>query len=370
MVGGVFLIQNDGSLVEMEETPYDSESLLQELLAKYPNLLAGSQIDENDPRRWLLIGREATLPSEEGGSDRWSVDHLFLDQDAIPTLVEVKKSSNTDIRRKVVGQMLDYAANAVVYWPVEELRSKFESTCKDLGMDASEKLAEFVEGNQDEFWTKVKNNLQIGRIRLLFVADDIPQELRRVVEYLNGQMKETEVLALEVKQHLGQGQKVFVPRVIGRVEKPDGGGEVKEWDEASFLQSLGEKCGEAEVEVAKKILEEAQKRGLEIKWGRGKTSGAFYPMVEHNGLRYYTIWVWDYGNIAVEFMYIKKRPPFDVEEKRVELRNLLNSIPGIMIPVDKIGGEPNFRLAALKDKVAFEKFFDVIDWMIQTYKAN
>jgi hypothetical protein len=100
MVGGVFLIQNDDSLLEMEEKPYDSESLLQELLAKYPNLLAGSQIDENDPRRWLLIGREATLTSEEGGSDRWSVDHLFLDQDAIPTLVEVKKSSNTDIRRK------------------------------------------------------------------------------------------------------------------------------------------------------------------------------------------------------------------------------------------------------------------------------
>ena len=41
-----------------------------------------------EPRRWLLVAREAGLPGEEGGGDRWSVDHLFLDQDAIPTVVE------------------------------------------------------------------------------------------------------------------------------------------------------------------------------------------------------------------------------------------------------------------------------------------
>jgi len=116
MSSGMFLIQADGQLVEMSEQPYHSEDLLQELLAKYPNLMAGDQIDDTNPRRWLLISREAALPSEENGANRWSVDHLFLDQDAIPTIVEVKKSSNTDVRRKVVGQMLDYAANAVVYW--------------------------------------------------------------------------------------------------------------------------------------------------------------------------------------------------------------------------------------------------------------
>ena len=32
----------------------------------------------------------------------------------MPTLVEVKRSSDTRIRREVVGQMLHYAANAVV----------------------------------------------------------------------------------------------------------------------------------------------------------------------------------------------------------------------------------------------------------------
>lgn len=36
--------------------------------------------------------------------------------------MEVKRSTDTRIRREVVGQMLDYAANGVRYWPAEELR--------------------------------------------------------------------------------------------------------------------------------------------------------------------------------------------------------------------------------------------------------
>jgi hypothetical protein len=36
MNGGIFLIQKDGELVEMTEQPYDTEDVLQQLLANYP----------------------------------------------------------------------------------------------------------------------------------------------------------------------------------------------------------------------------------------------------------------------------------------------------------------------------------------------
>jgi len=68
MPGGIYLIQGDDSLVEMEEKAYDSEDLLQGLLAEYPNLLAGDQVDDAEPRRWLLISREMPPTSEEDGS--------------------------------------------------------------------------------------------------------------------------------------------------------------------------------------------------------------------------------------------------------------------------------------------------------------
>src|SRR5215472_15558078 len=109
MSGGIFLLTGE-TLVEMREQPYDSEELLQKLLARYPDLLAGGDQLAGSPRRWLLVKREAGVPDREAGGDRWSLDHLFIDQEAVPTLVEVKRSDDTRIRREVVGQMLDYAA--------------------------------------------------------------------------------------------------------------------------------------------------------------------------------------------------------------------------------------------------------------------
>lgn len=143
MADGIFLIQDD-TLTELVDQHFETEAVFQGLLATHPSLLAGSQINPNAPRRWLLVRREMGIPGEEAGGDRWSIDHLFLDQDAVPTLVEVKRSTDTRLRRELVGQMLDYAANAVVHWPVEEIRSRFIGRCETEGLDPAEELAAFL----------------------------------------------------------------------------------------------------------------------------------------------------------------------------------------------------------------------------------
>jgi hypothetical protein len=207
MTGGIYLIQPDGQLVEMSEQPYDSEALLQKLLADYPHLLAGDQMNSTEPRRWLLISREMTVPLNDNSLGRAAaVDHLFLDQEAVPTLVEVKRSSDTRIRREVIGQMIDYAANAVAYWPLEQLITRFETGCQGKGLEPEQVLVDFLEpGVEPEtFWQSAKTNLQAGRIRLVFVAAEIPTVLRRAVEFLNKQMDPAEVLAVEIKQFVGQ----------------------------------------------------------------------------------------------------------------------------------------------------------------------
>jgi hypothetical protein len=65
LADSIFLMNDDQQLIEMLEKPYDSEDMLLELLAKFPHLLAGSQINAAVPRRWLLIAREMALPSEQ-----------------------------------------------------------------------------------------------------------------------------------------------------------------------------------------------------------------------------------------------------------------------------------------------------------------
>jgi len=291
MTGKIYLLAENGSLQSLSEQAYESEDLLQTLLAEYPDLLAGEQMDELAPRRWLLVSREIGVPAEEDSFGRWSLDHLFLDQDAVPTLVEVKRSTDTRIRREVVGQMLDYAANAVVYWPVETIRAKFEANCESRGDEPDKLVAELIEADLDDaeavavFWRQVKTNLQAGKIRLVFVADEIPPELRRIVEFLNEQMDPAEVLAVEIAQYVGRGLKTLVPSVIGRTagsDKKKGGSlERRQWDEPSFFHELERRRGNAEAAVARGILEWAKVNMPSIWWGRGTRSGGFIPGLDH-----------------------------------------------------------------------------------------
>jgi len=376
MVSGVFLIKDGGQLIEMQEEEYASEDLLQRYLADYPSLIPGNQIDDRSPRRWLLISREAAMPSEENGADRWSVDHLFLDQDAIPTLVEVKRSSDTRIRREVVGQMLDYAANAVVYWPVEEIRAKFEDTCSKRSLDPDDVLRDFLKDSNDfeAFWQKAKTNLQAGKIRMLFVADKIPQELRRIVEFLNEQMDPAEVLAIEIKQYAGQGWKSLVPRVHGQTEeartKKKVNSSFRQWDEESFFRELKSKKGLEDAEIARKIQEWARFRLPRFWWGKGKQDGSFYPVLDYKGEQYYPIAIWTYGKVEIQFQWLQKRPPFDAEPKRKELLSRLNQIPGISLPEDAITRRPNIYLSIFKDDNSLKQLLEILDWVIQEIKSS
>ena len=61
-------------------------------------------------------------------------------------------------------------------------------------------------------------NRAAKNLRLLFVADAIPIELARIVEFLNAQFRDNiEVLAVEVKQFKGSAEErsTLVPNVIG-----------------------------------------------------------------------------------------------------------------------------------------------------------
>ena len=153
------------------------------------------------------------------------MDHLFVDQDAVPTFVEVKRASDMQARREVVAQMLDYAANGSAFWQPEQLRAWFEGDDPEA---ATERLAAWLDSADDDpegvaasFWDAVGANLREGRIRLVFVANEIPSTLQRLVEFLNEQMPQVEVLAVEIRQYRAAGSTsgALVPRVVGQTSR-------------------------------------------------------------------------------------------------------------------------------------------------------
>jgi hypothetical protein len=196
MTTGIFLRHGD-ELTPLDQQPLASEDELQRLVEAHPELLA--TCFEELPTSWLLVRREAGVPQTQAGGDHYSLDHLLVTAEAIPVLVEVKRASNREIRRQIVGQMLDYAANATRYWPPERLTDWFAETHGD---HASERLLECCGGDVDPegFWAQVGTNLRAGRLRLVFVADDIPPELQAIVEFLSAQMSDAQIAAIKVQQ--------------------------------------------------------------------------------------------------------------------------------------------------------------------------
>ncbi len=209
-----------GGLEPLEEEPFSTEDELQALIAEHPELLDGEQIRPGDPRRWVLITREQGIADTPEGGARWALDHLIVDQDAVPTLAEVKRGSNREIRRTIVGQLLEYAAHAAQTWTAEKLCQRFKESANAQGRDPDGVLAELLQMDEepdvDAFWENVATNLTARRLRLLFIADEIPDPLEQVVKFLNEQMPRIEVLAVEIKQFRGQSSQTLVPRVIGR----------------------------------------------------------------------------------------------------------------------------------------------------------
>ncbi len=211
--GNLFL-QGEGTLIALTEQPYDAETLLQGLLAEHPELLPGEDLNPTDPLRFLLVRREAPLEGFE-------LDHLFVDQHAVPTLVETKRSSDTRGRREVVAQMLDYASLAAEVKAVE-LAAWLAQRCAAAGLDPDVQLVELDHGldGSEEFWAQAEQNLRDGKIRLIFVSDEISPTLKRIVEWLNGQLSVAEVLAVEVRQYRSAGdQRLLQSTVVGATER-------------------------------------------------------------------------------------------------------------------------------------------------------
>jgi hypothetical protein len=189
----IYTVDASNRLTAMSPSAPENEDTMQRLIADYPEIIADRD------GALLLIRREQPIADNEGGGTRWSLDHLFVTRDGIPVLVELKRAVDTRLRREVVGQMLDYAANASAYWRAGTIAQSFAATADEQGRDPDVILTEFLPAgtSAEAFWQQVDANFTAGRIKLVFVADTIPRELARIVEFMNEQMR-ADVRAVEL----------------------------------------------------------------------------------------------------------------------------------------------------------------------------
>ena len=172
--------------------------------------------------------------------------------------------------------MLEYAAHAAQSWSAPELRHAFEESTSARELDPDDELAQLLQEDEppdaEGFWQRVVTNLAAGRLRLLFVADDIPDPLKRVVEFLNLKMPDLEVLAVEIKQFHGPSTQTLVPRVIGRIENQFGM-EKRPSSPALTRESFLAALPNDQVRItASRLLDVAENTGSLLKWRGGSVT--------------------------------------------------------------------------------------------------
>ena len=198
----------------------DEERELQDLLESNLNLIPGKQINEDDPPKWLLVKREMSVQDPSSGKDRWSVDFFLTDHNAFPTFVECKRRDNTQSRREVVGQVLEYAANAHHYWDRERLRRLASESAAERGCSIEDEFERLhIRDTEDDYFDRVVENLHRGQLRIIFFLDESPNELRSIVDFLNKQTERTEFLIVEARLFDIDNLRIVIPTVFGYTEQ-------------------------------------------------------------------------------------------------------------------------------------------------------
>lgn len=377
-MASVYVMHPDGNTEPMVRVRCVSEEReLQRVLELNPDLLPGDQIDPENPRRWLLLKREMGVPDPGTGVDRWSVDFLFADQDAVPTFVECKRFDDTRSRREVVGQMLEYAANGPFYWDRETLRGFAEQAAEAKGVSLEDALRSLGPGaaeSPEAFFDLLEQNLREGQLRIVFFLEQAPMELRSVVDFLNRQMERSEVLLVEARQYEWQGTRVVVPTLFGYTEQArqvkrsvtvTSPAARKKWDRASFFADAAARLAPAELQALETVLDSAAGLGYEVSWGTGQQSGSFNlkdPAMCPRSVLTFT----SHGRMYFNSSWLNGSETAD--RARDLLKDRLSSVIGLELPEDYQQRSPGYRIAEWAPKTAL--VVQVIEDLARQFRAS
>lgn len=271
MANRVFMRRAMGELELLEPRPFAAESEVDALLASDVRLLAEALSTDERRLQFLLVDRQVAVDDGKV-SGRWAADLVFIDNEGVLTVVEDKLSQNPDIRRKVIGQGIEYVANIATTWTSDHVKHLLARRLGDWQPAVADLIGLGDNAGDDDFWANVTKNLRLGRLRLVFAANELPRELRVAIEFLNQVTGPMEVAGVAVQQlpaNQSSGElEVVVASSVGLTERKvsstsaDGGPGWETIDAEAFLGALKSlndttPCGDIAMAITKRLIAES-----------------------------------------------------------------------------------------------------------------
>ena len=262
-----------------------NENWIQDICFRSPNLLP---IEELEPTFGGMIPICRELSTESG-----SIDLVYVNEYGFITIGECKLWRNPEARRKVVGQILDYAKD-LAKWDY----SKFERECLKARKENRKTLFQIIQEfypdiEEASFIDNLQNNLNKGRFLLTVIGDGIRGNMEELASYIhrNGNLNFTlGLIELPVYKNPKNGELIVTPRILAKTKEIEriiyriSEKEIKEKEnyqqETTESKTISEKVFYERLEnsIGKETTEEFQKFVQELssefniisKLGRGK----------------------------------------------------------------------------------------------------
>lgn len=199
--------RNDGSGWRLlAPTGFPDEAALHALIHEAPQILPLSGTPQ-----LAVVGREVLLGNGYA-------DLIAVEPSGRLAIIEVKLSRNAEARRAVVAQVLTYAAYLK---GMSAKRLEQDVLARHLSERNYQSLAEAVVANDqagsfdaEAFASDLGESLSQGRFRLVFVLDEAPEELVRLVGYLETIGDKLLIDLVVVSSYRLDGTQILVPQRV------------------------------------------------------------------------------------------------------------------------------------------------------------
>jgi hypothetical protein len=200
-MGDGVVVMVDGRAKVLQRACHPDDELLRSLLRTRPDLVLGAAAPGD--RRRLLLVTDTDVPP---------LQRVYVDSEAVPLLVGVQTTGRDWGDGDVLLRLLDRVALELPPWRQGRLRRQARATHHDR--DEAELLTQALDwrADPDTFWSRVESNLAREHVRIVLVTDRMPDELIRVVEFLDARLPDVEVRAVEVSLYGAGSVSALVPR--------------------------------------------------------------------------------------------------------------------------------------------------------------